>query len=116
MSTVRRFAQAAAVTAIASTVGGVAVLAAEAVAAKSRRYARPSFGLAIRSAVGRTNAARVRLVLLGDSTALGVGVDRVSDTVGGQLAELLAGGPGARRVELSTLAVEIGRASCRERV
>lgn len=111
MSAVRRLTQAALATAVAGTVGGAAMLAAEAVAARNRRYAQPSFGLAIRSAIGRSNAPRVRLVLLGDSTALGVGVERVSDTVGGQLAELLAGGPGQRRVEVSTLAVASSRAA-----
>ena len=47
----------------------------------------------------------LRLVLLGDSSALGVGVDRLADTVGGQLAQLLAEGPAGRRVELSSVGV-----------
>jgi len=57
------------------------------------------------AARGPPKAPPLRLVLLGDSTALGVGVDQVSDTVGGQLAALLAEGPGGRRVELSSVAV-----------
>src|SRR6266511_798023 len=105
MSSIRRLARALAVTAIAGTMGGAAVLAGQAIAARTRRYAKPDMGLAIRSTAGPGNAPPLRLVLLGDSTALGVGVDRVSDTVGGQLAALLADGPGGRRVELSNVAV-----------
>jgi lysophospholipase L1-like esterase len=97
--------RAAAMTALASVVGGVALLAAETVAARARRYAKPDMQLAIRSTVGPIKASPLRLVLIGDSTALGVGVDRVSDTVGGQLAALLADSPGGRRVELSSVAV-----------
>jgi lysophospholipase L1-like esterase len=101
----RQLSRAAAVTALASAIGGMAVLAAETIAARTRRYAKPDMQLAIRSTIGPAKAPPLRLVLLGDSTALGVGVDRVSDTVGGQLAALLAEGPGGRRVELSSVAV-----------
>jgi lysophospholipase L1-like esterase len=109
MSLAIRIARAAAVTVIAGTVGGATVLAAQAVAAKRRRYAQPHFGLAMRSATGEPTAAKLRLVLLGDSAALGVGVSRVEDTVGGQLASLLA--RDGRRVELSSVAVSGARAS-----
>jgi lysophospholipase L1-like esterase len=63
--------------------------------------------LAMRTSIGPAGAPPLRLVLLGDSSALGVGVERVADTVGGHLAELLAGGPATdgRRVELSSVAV-----------
>jgi lysophospholipase L1-like esterase len=83
------------------------VIAAEAVAARTRRYARPDLRLALRTSIGEPAATPLRLVLLGDSSALGVGVDRVADTVGGHLAELLAGGraTGGRRVDLSSVAV-----------
>jgi lysophospholipase L1-like esterase len=100
-----RLGRAAAVTAVAGTVGGAAVIAAQAIAARTRPYAKPDMRLAMRSSVGSPNRPAVRLVLLGDATALGVGVERVSDTVGGQLAALLAGGPRTRRVELSSVAV-----------
>jgi hypothetical protein len=73
----------------------VALLAAETIAARARRYATPDMQLAMRSTVGPPKAPPLRLVLLGDSTALGVGVDQVSDTVGGQLAALLAEGRAA---------------------
>ena len=102
---IRQLSRAAAVTALAGAVGGMALLAAETLAARTRRYASPDMQLAMRATVGPAKAPTLRLVLLGDSTALGVGVDQVADTVGGQLAALLAEGPGGRRVELSSVAV-----------
>jgi lysophospholipase L1-like esterase len=103
----RRLARAGAITLIAGTFGGAAMIAAEAVAARTRPYAKPDLRLAMRTSIGGRASPALRLVLLGDSAALGVGVDRVSDTVGGHLAELLAGGPatGGRRIELSSVAV-----------
>jgi lysophospholipase L1-like esterase len=109
MRVIRRLGQAAAVTAIAGTVGGAAVLAGQAVLARSRRYAQPDLRLAMRASVGRVGAPTLRLVLMGDSTALGVGVERVTETVGGQLATLLADAPGGRRIELSSVAVSGSR-------
>jgi lysophospholipase L1-like esterase len=107
MGLARRIGKAAAVTLVAGTVGGAALITAEAVAARSRRYAQPDMRLAMRTTVGEANAAPLRLVLLGDSSALGVGVGRVADTVGGRLAELLA--ETGRRVELSSVAVHGSR-------
>ncbi|HEY0697798.1 MAG TPA: SGNH/GDSL hydrolase family protein [Micromonospora sp.] len=103
-------------TLIAGTVGGAAVLAGEAIVARSRRYAQPELGLALRSTVGPTGAPPLRLVLLGDSSALGVGVDRVSQTVGGQLAQLLTEGgaelgTGPRQVRLSSVGVAGSRST-----
>ncbi|MBX6357220.1 MAG: SGNH/GDSL hydrolase family protein [Micromonosporaceae bacterium] len=77
---------------LASVAGGVALVAAEAVIARSRRYAQPELGLALRASLGPATAPPLHLVLLGDSSALGVGVDRVVDTIGGQLATLLSTG------------------------
>jgi lysophospholipase L1-like esterase len=108
-SIIRRLGQATAVTMIAGTVGGAAVLAGQAMLARSRRYAQPDLRLAMRASLGNIGAAPLRLVLLGDSTALGVGVETVTDTVGGQLATLLADAPGGRRVELSSVAVSGSR-------
>jgi lysophospholipase L1-like esterase len=88
----RRAGRAAAATLVAGTVGGAALIAAEAVVARTRRYAQPELGLALRASLGHAAAAPLQLVLLGDSSALGVGVDRVVDTVGGQLAALLSTG------------------------
>ncbi|WP_412540544.1 SGNH/GDSL hydrolase family protein [Longispora sp. K20-0274] len=88
--------------------GVVGLVAVEAMVARSRRYARPQLSLALRSSVGRSGPP-LRLVLLGDSTAAGVGVDRFGDTVGGQLAQLLA--DDGRRVELSSVAVAGARST-----
>ncbi|MFI7075967.1 MULTISPECIES: SGNH/GDSL hydrolase family protein [unclassified Micromonospora] len=106
-----RVARTAAVSLLASTLGGAAVLAGQAVAARNRRYAQPELGLALRATVGRSDAPVLRLVLLGDSSALGVGVDRLGDTIGGQLAELLAEGPAGRQVHLSSVGVSGSRST-----
>jgi lysophospholipase L1-like esterase len=103
----RRAAKGAAIAFIAGTVGGAALLAAEAVAARSRHYARPDLGLAMRATLGKAGAAPLRIVLLGDASALGVGVETVGDTVGGRLAELLA--DAGVRVALSSVAVSGAR-------
>jgi lysophospholipase L1-like esterase len=105
----RRVAKGAAVAFIAGTIGGAALLAAEAVAARSRKYAKPELGLAMRSTVGEGDAPPLRLVLLGDASALGVGVGTVEETVGGQLASLLA--ETGVRVSVSTVAVSGSRSA-----
>ncbi|WP_212839633.1 SGNH/GDSL hydrolase family protein [Catellatospora sp. IY07-71] len=112
-SMARKIGKAAAITLVAGTVGGAALLAAEAVLARSRRYAKPELGLALRTTIGADTAPPLRLVMLGDSAALGVGVDRVADTVGGQLAALLSGGDAAqgRAVALSSVGVAGSRSS-----
>ena len=104
---VRRVAKSAGIALIAGTVGGAALLAAEAIAARSRRYAKPDLGLAIRATLGQDDKTPMRLGLLGDAIALGVGVDTVEETVGGQLARLLADAGAA--VTLSTVAVSAAR-------
>ena len=111
-----RVARAAAIALVTGTVGGVALLVGEAFLARTRRYAQPELGLALRTTVGHPDAPPLRLVLLGDSTALGVGVQRASDTVAGQLARLLAEGEGPtgtgrRRVRLSSVGVSGSRSS-----
>ncbi|HEX5595846.1 MAG TPA: SGNH/GDSL hydrolase family protein [Micromonosporaceae bacterium] len=111
----QRVGRAAANTLIAGTVGAVVLLAVEAMVARNRRYARPELSLALRATFGPAAAPALRLVLLGDSSALGVGVDRVDETVGGQLARLLSGGTvsagTARQVHLSSVAVVGSRSS-----
>ncbi|MGY3516618.1 SGNH/GDSL hydrolase family protein [Micromonospora sp. PTRAS2] len=106
-----RLGRAAAVSLVAGTIGGAAVLAGEAFLARSRPYAQPELGLALRATIGRAGAPPLRLVLLGDSSALGVGVARLGDTVGGQLANLLAEGPAGRRVHLSSVGVSGSRST-----
>jgi lysophospholipase L1-like esterase len=103
----RRAAKGAGIALIAGTVGGAALLAAEAMAARSRRYAKPDLSLAVRASLGEDSRPPVRLVLLGDALALGVGVDIVEETVGGQLATMLA--DAGAKVALSTVAVSGAR-------
>src|SRR5262249_46638136 len=64
---VRKAAKTAGIALIAGTVGGAALLAAEAMAARSRRYAKPDLGLAVRATLGRDDQTPLRLVLLGDA-------------------------------------------------
>lgn len=119
-SLTRRVARAAALTLTTAGLSGVAalaaVLAAEVVAARTRRYAAPTLGLAVRTSVGERTAPPLRLTLLGDASALGVGVESPRDTLGSQLAALLAledsepGSPGLR-VELSSVAVAGSRSA-----
>ncbi|MDI6098386.1 SGNH/GDSL hydrolase family protein [Actinoplanes sp. NEAU-A12] len=109
-----RLTRTAATSLLAGAVGGVALLAGELLAAKARRYAKPTMGLALRTSMGPQNAPPLRLVLLGDSAAVGVGVEWLSDTVGGQLARLLADGSpdtGQRHVLLSSVGVAGSRST-----
>jgi lysophospholipase L1-like esterase len=108
-SMARKIGKLAALTLIAGTAGGAVLLAAEAVVAKNRKYAKPALGLGLRARIGEETAPVLRLVLLGDSTALGVGVDKLTDTVGGQLAELLSAD--GRQVQLSSVGVAGSRSS-----
>jgi lysophospholipase L1-like esterase len=99
---------------LAGALSGVALLAGEVIAARARRYAKPTMGLALRTSMGPSAAPTVRLVLLGDSAAIGVGVEWLSETVGGQLARLLAEGTpdtGERHVLLSSVGVAGSRST-----
>ena len=110
-----RIGKAATAGLLAASVGGFALLVGEVLAAKARRYAKPTMGLALRTSMGPISAPALRLVLLGDSAAIGVGVEWLSETVGGQLARLLSeggpaehlerGGSGERHVLLSSVGV-----------
>jgi lysophospholipase L1-like esterase len=109
-----RIGRAAATGLLAGAVGGLALLAGEVLAAKARRYAKPTMGLALRTSMGKLSAPTLRLVLLGDSAAIGVGVEWLSETVGGQLARLLADGTaetGERHVLLSSVGVAGSRSA-----
>jgi lysophospholipase L1-like esterase len=109
-----RIGRATATTLLAGAVGGVALLAGEAIAAKGRRYAKPTMGLALRTSMGPSAAPTLRLVLLGDAAAIGVGVEWLSETVGGQLARMLAEGSpetGERHVLLSSVGVAGSRST-----
>lgn len=109
-----RIGRATATTLLAGAVGGVALIAGEAIAARGRQYAKPIMGLALRTSMGPAGAPALRLVLLGDSAAIGVGVERLAETVGGQLARLLAEGTaqtGERHVLLSSVGVAGSRST-----
>src|SRR3954451_1168711 len=109
-----RIGRAAGAGLLAGAVGGFALLAGEVLAAKARRYAKPTMGLALRTSMGPISAPTLRLVLLGDSAAIGVGVEWLSETVGGQLAQLLAEGSadtGERHVLLSSVGVAGSRST-----
>jgi len=109
-----RIGRAAATGLLAGAVGGLALLAGGVLAAKARRYAKPTMGLALRTSMGKLSSPTLRLVLLGDSAAIGVGVEWLSETVGGQLARLLAEGTaetGERHVLLSSVGVAGSRAA-----
>jgi lysophospholipase L1-like esterase len=86
-----------------ATGGITGLLAAELLAARLRRYVRPAIGPGIRASVGEPDRAAVRIVMVGDSFAAGVGATNVDDSVGGHLATLLAGD--GHRIELSSVAV-----------
>jgi lysophospholipase L1-like esterase len=111
-----RIGKAATAGLLAAGVSGFALLVGEVLAAKARRYAKPTMGLALRTSMGPVSAPALRLVLLGDSAAIGVGVEWLSETVGGQLARLLSeGGPdsgsGERHVLLSSVGVAGSRSA-----
>ncbi len=103
MNTAGRIVRGVGYAALVTTAGLVGVLGVELLAARLRRYARPAIGPGIRATVGEENPDTVRLVMLGDSLAAGVGVLLVEDSVGGHLATLLAGD--GHRIELSSVAV-----------
>jgi lysophospholipase L1-like esterase len=100
---IRRLAKSAGIAFLAGTLGGAALPAAEIVAARSRSYAKPDLGLTVRGVTGAQGKPPLRLMLLGDATALGVGVDSADQTLGGQLARMLA--VAGASVSLSTVAV-----------
>lgn len=88
----------------------LAVLGVEAVAAARREYVDPESAPSVAGQFGDTAGREVRLVLLGDSTGAGVGVQAVGETVGGQLAQRLA--RRGWRVHLAGVAVSGSR--CRD--
>jgi lysophospholipase L1-like esterase len=101
---IRRLAKGAGIAFLAGTLGGAALLAAEIVAARSRSYAKPDLGLTVRGSIGGPKGRRpLRLMLLGDAIALGVGVESAEQTLGGQLARMLA--TAGANVTLTTVAV-----------
>ncbi|HEX6077114.1 MAG TPA: SGNH/GDSL hydrolase family protein [Micromonosporaceae bacterium] len=103
MPTVRRTVRTLGYGLVFATGGATGLLAAELLAARLRRHVRPAIGPGIRASIGEPDLATVRMVMVGDSFAAGVGVTSVDDSVGGHLATLLAGD--GHRIELSSVAV-----------
>ena len=93
----------------ATTVVGGGVLAVEALLASRREYLAAETAPAIEGEFGRAFAPPLRLAILGDSTAAGVGVRRIEDSVAGRLARTLA--DTGRFVTLDGLGVSGSRAS-----
>lgn len=75
---------------VAAGVIGASVLAIEARAATRREYADAADAPSVSGRYGDLAGAPIRLAVLGDSTAAGLGVTRVEQTVGGRLAAMLA--------------------------
>lgn len=98
----RRAARTVALGALITTAATAVVIALEVLAARVHRYA-PALGPQMRGTFGEPGDPGLHLVMLGDAAAAGVGVDRVEDTVGGQLGELLAAT--GRHVTLTSVAV-----------
>lgn len=85
----------------------VTVVAAEVVAAATREYLPADSAPPVEGTFGAVAGAPLRLAILGDSTAAGVGADAPSDTVAAQLAAALA--QDGRRVTVDGLAISGAR-------
>lgn len=93
----------------ATTVAGGALLAVEALIVSRREFLSADTAPPIRGEFGRAFAPPFRLAVLGDSTAAGVGVRTVEDTVAGRLARVVA--DTGRFVTLDGLGVSGSRAA-----
>lgn len=86
----------------------LAVLGGEALVTLSRTYLPADSAPPVEGSFGDVGRPLVRLVMVGDSTAAGVGASSTSGTVGGRLASAIAAD--SRRVALSSVAVSGSRA------
>jgi len=109
-SVARRSRRMLAVGTLASASAAVAIVSAEAVMAARREYVDPDSAPAVEGEFGDVAGHELRLVIMGDSTGAGVGVEAVGETVGGQLAQRLA--RRGWRVRLAGVAVSGSR--CRD--
>ena len=94
---------------LAAGVLGMAVLGAEAIAAATRGYLPGESAPPGDGTFGPVDGSPLRLAVLGDSAAAGVGARQRSDTVGARLAAALA--ETGRRVTLDGLAVPGARSA-----
>jgi lysophospholipase L1-like esterase len=93
--------------AAATGLAALAVLAAEGLQARRREYLAPGSSPDADGVYGSSGDPLLRLSLLGESTAAGVGATDLTGTVGHRLAQLLVAE--GRRVELHTVAVSGSR-------
>lgn len=109
--TAAKVARGAALLTLAGAAGGLALLGAQVLTTRLRRYTVPSARLTGHSTVGEAPLPPLRLAMLGDAIALGVGADQLGETVGGQLAALLAEDDQRRPVEVWSVARAGSRAA-----
>jgi lysophospholipase L1-like esterase len=83
-------------------VGATALIIAEAVIARARPYLAPDSAPPLDGVFGDSADAPLRLAIIGDSTAAGIGVTETIDTVGAQLAAAIAA---HHRVVLTSVAI-----------
>lgn len=98
----RPFAVRAAAGVLGTVLLALAVLGAEALVVSRRTFLAADSAPPVEGSFGRTGP-ELDLVMVGDSTAAGVGASDTAGTVGGQLASALA--DGSARVRLSSVAV-----------
>lgn len=85
------------------------VVAVQAWIATHRTYVSPHLAPPVSGMFGDERDPQLRLVMFGDSTAAGLGVDNTAETVGGRLAHLLSGT--GRSVRLESVAIAGSRAA-----
>ncbi|MDQ1645661.1 MAG: hypothetical protein QOJ50_1845 [Cryptosporangiaceae bacterium] len=88
---------------------GLLLLAVEGLVAARRTYASSDHAPSVSGTFGSGGGTPLRLLMLGDSTAAGLGVGETEETVGGRLAELIAST--GRPVRLDSVAVSGSRAA-----
>ena len=98
----QRAVRSLAATTVGLAAGTVALLVAEAVVARTRPYLLPDSAPEVEGEFGDPADVPLRLAIVGDSTAAGVGVDLTEDTVGAQVAAALST---ERRVTLTSVAI-----------
>ncbi|HVX42625.1 MAG TPA: GDSL-type esterase/lipase family protein, partial [Mycobacteriales bacterium] len=87
----------------AAFLAGMSVLVVEALLSIRRGFLSADTAPHADGIIGPPHAPLLRLAVLGDSTAAGVGVARVEDTIGHQLARRLV--KAGYRVQISTVAI-----------
>ena len=98
----QRAARSLAATSVGLAAGTLALLTVEAVLARARTYLPPDSAPPVEGVFGDAADIPLRLAIIGDSTAAGVGVDLTEDTVGAQVAAAISGD---RRVVLTSVAI-----------